>query len=345
MTSDTRLRSKQISIDQQHLPEFSFIDLFAGIGGMRLAFQRAGGSCVFSSEWDRFARLTYEANFHDVPAGDIHDVDISSIPDHQVLLAGFPCQPFSLAGVSKNNALGRKHGFEHPTQGTLFYEIVKILDQHRPQAFLLENVKNIQSHDQKRTFKEILRTLREELGYRVKTEIIDARHVVPQHRERTYIVGFKDTDIDFKFPTISLNGTRPTLKSILEEEPDPKYSLSAHLWQYLQDYAAKHKAKGNGFGFGLVDPNDLEVTTRTLSARYHKDGSEILIDTGRDIFNGGGTPRRLTPKECAKLMGFPKSFVTDEVSDTQAYRQFGNSVVVPVVEQIAKAMGNHLKPG
>lgn len=343
MTITTRPKPSLRRTDQHPLPEFRFIDLFAGIGGMRLAFERAGGSCVFSSEWDRFAQQTYQANFHELPHGDIREVEASSIPEHEVLLAGFPCQPFSLAGVTKNNALGRKHGFDHRTQGTLFFEIARILQAHRPEAFLLENVKNLQNHDRKRTFKEILRTLEDDLGYTVATKVIDAKEVVPQHRERIYLVGFRDRKTGFNFPEITLNGSRPSLKDILEKEPDPKYTLSSHLWQYLQDYSAKHKAKGNGFGFGLVDPNDPDVTTRTLSARYHKDGSEILIDTGRDIFNGGGSPRRLTPGECAALMGFPDTFKTKQVSDTQAYRQFGNSVVVPVVEHIAKSMVEHMK--
>ena len=326
-----RSRSHPKPAAQRPLPEFSFIDLFAGIGGMRLAFERARGSCVFSSEWDRFAQKTYEANHDGELHGDIREIDASDIEPHDILVAGFPCQPFSLAGVSKNNALGRRHGFEHATQGTLFFDIVRILKFHRPKAFLLENVKNLKGHDGGRTFREIIGTLERDLGYDVHPEVIDASGLVPQHRERTYLVGFREPQT-YDFPGVSLNGDRPTLRSILESEPDPKYTLSAHLWQYLQDYAAKHRAKGNGFGFGLVDPNDPDVTTRTLSARYHKDGSEILIDTG------GDRPRRLTPRECARLMGFPDTFDISAVSDTQAYRQFGNSVVVPVVERIAESI-------
>jgi DNA (cytosine-5)-methyltransferase 1 len=335
MTNSRRCNTLDRS-DQSLPPELRFIDLFAGIGGMRLAFEKAGGSCVFSSEWDKFAKQTYEANHSGELFGDIRKINAADIESHDILVAGFPCQPFSLAGVSKNNALGREHGFAHATQGTLFFDIVRILDYHKPKAFLLENVKNLRSHDGGNTFKEILRTLEEDLGYNVHSKVIDARAVVPQHRERTYIVGFREPT-RFEFPEVSLNGSRPTFRSILQSEPDPKYTLSAHLWQYLQEYAAKHKAKGNGFGFGLVDPNDPDVTTRTLSARYHKDGSEILIDTG------GDRPRRLTPRECARLMGFPESFDIRAVSDTQAYRQFGNSVVVPVVELIAESITSHLR--
>ena len=318
------------------LSEFKFIDLFAGIGGMRLGFESAGGTCVFSSEWDKFAQQTYSENFGETPHGDIREIDAKSVPDHDVLVAGFPCQPFSLAGVTKNNALGRNHGFEHATQGTLFFDIARIVEAKQPQAFLLENVKNLKSHDKGRTFEVILDTLRH-LNYEVVDTVIDARSVVPQHRERTYIVGFrKPTDVVFDFPKFTESDDRPTLASILESEPEPKYTLSCKLWKYLQGYAAKHRAMGNGFGFGIVDPNDSSITTRTLSARYHKDGSEILIDTG------GPQPRRLTPLECSRLMGFPDGFETP-VSDTQAYRQFGNSVVVPVVERIAAAIADQLR--
>lgn len=334
MTIATR-SSRDFTTTQRLLPDFTFIDLFAGIGGMRLGFESAGGSCVFSSEWDRFARQTYEANFNDVPHGDIREVTADQVPDHDVLLAGFPCQPFSLAGVSKNNALGRGHGFEHATQGTLFFDIARIIEAKRPRAFLLENVKNLRSHDEGRTFEVILNTLREQLGYTVAWKIMDAGALVPQHRERTYIVGFRD-QVGFEFPDLIPEDGRPVFGDLLESEPDPRYTLSSHLWDYLQGYAAKHRAKGNGFGFGLVDPNDREVTTRTLSARYHKDGSEILVDTG------GPTPRRLTPGECRRLMGFPDWFRIP-VSDTQAYRQFGNSVVVPVVNRIAEEIATHLR--
>jgi DNA (cytosine-5)-methyltransferase 1 len=265
-TIDSTHQSHIADDRQQYLAEFKFIDLFAGIGGIRLAFEQAGGRCVFSSEWDKFAQQTYYANFGEKPHGDIREIDARVIPDHEILVGGFPCQPFSIAGVSKHNALGREHGFSHPTQGTLFFEIVRILSEKRPQAFLLENVKNLKSHDGGRTFETIINTLREDLGYDVHHTVIDARGVVPQHRERTYIVGFREPT-PFEFPSVGLNGNRPKLASILDSEPDPKFTLSLKLWEYLQGYAAKHKAKGNGFGFGLVDPSDPDVTTRTLSAR------------------------------------------------------------------------------
>jgi DNA (cytosine-5)-methyltransferase 1 len=303
-----------------------FIDLFCGIGGFRLAFERAGGKCMFSSDWDKYSQLTYEANFGEKPHGDIHEVAVADIPKHDILCAGFPCQPFSIAGVSKKLSLGLKHGFEDKKQGNLFFEIANILEVHQPAAFVLENVKNLRSHDQGRTFDIIYNTLTEALGYTVHYKIIDAQSVVPQHRERIFLVGFKEPR-HFEFPQFPAQG--PKLSSILESHPPAKYTLTDHLWQYLQNYAKKHKAAGNGFGFGLFTGNDI---ARTLSARYYKDGSEILISQGV-----GKTPRRLTPRECAKLMGYPADMKIP-VSDTQAYRQFGNSVVVPVVERIAKAV-------
>jgi DNA (cytosine-5)-methyltransferase 1 len=307
-----------------------FIDLFCGIGGFRIAFEKVGGKCVFSSDYDKFSQQTYEANFGERPHGDIHTVKVAEIPAHDVLCGGFPCQPFSIAGVSKKNSLGRLHGFDDAKQGNLFFSIADIIDHHRPAAFVLENVKNLKSHDKGKTFEVIYRTLTEELGYTVYTKVIDARSVVPQHRERIFLVGFREWR-DFEFPKFPEEG--PKLGSILESKPDPKYTLTDHLWNYLQNYAAKHKAAGNGFGFGLVTGTD---TTRTLSARYHKDGSEILIA------QKGKNPRRLTPRECARLMGYPESYKL-VVSDTQAYRQFGNSVVVPVVEKLAKAVKEALK--
>lgn len=305
---------------------FRFIDLFCGIGGFRIAFERAGAECVFSSDYDKFSQQTYEANFGEKPHGDIHSVAVADIPSHDILCGGFPCQPFSIAGVSKKLSLGRKHGFEDERQGNLFFKIRDILAHHEPAAFVLENVKNLRSHDKGNTFKIIHRTLAEELKYDVHIATIDAKAVVPQHRERIFLVGFRKPR-NFEFPEFPSEG--PKLGTILEPNPDPKYTLTDHLWQYLQNYAAKHKAAGNGFGFGLVTESD---TTRTLSARYHKDGSEILIAQ-----HGKKNPRRLTPRECARLMGYPDSFVIP-VSDTQAYRQFGNSVVVPVVERIAPAV-------
>lgn len=311
---------EQLSTNMRNL---RFIDLFAGIGGFRLAFERIGGVCVFASEWDSYAQKTYEANHGHLPHGDITKISEDSIPDHDVLTAGFPCQPFSIAGVSKNNSLGNKHGFAHATQGTLFFDVARIIAKKQPRVFVLENVKNLLSHDQGRTFGVIRHTLEDELGYRLTTQIIDARRLVPQHRERVYMVGFRDA-IDF--PKIEIVDLCPTVQDILEPSVDDRYTLTDHLWKYLQDYAAKHKAAGNGFGYSLVKPDGI---TRTLSARYYKDGSEILVpQTGKN-------PRRLTPRECARLMGYPDTFKI-VCSDMRAYKQFGNSVVVPVITQIAQ---------
>lgn len=309
---------------QRQLSMFTFIDLFAGTGGLRLGFENIGGVCVFSSEIDRFARQTYQANFGDEPAGDITKINPSEIPRHDVLVGGFPCQPFSISGVSKYASLGRKHGFEDRTKGTLFFDIVRILQHHRPRAFLLENVKNLKSHDQGRTW-GVIKTTLEELGYTVYTRILDAKLIVPQHRERIFIVGFRDA-IHFEWPLI--HDRKPRIKDILEKTIDPKYTLTDHLWNYLQQYAKKHREKGNGFGFGLTDLNGI---SRTLSARYYKDGSEILIPQKRK------SPRRLSPRECARLMGFPDTFKIP-VSDTQAYKQFGNAVVVPLVQRVAESL-------
>lgn len=333
--------------------DFTFIDLFAGIGGIRSAFQAHGGKCVFTSEWNKYSQITYRENFkddHEI-AGDITQINEHDIPTHDVLLAGFPCQPFSIAGVSKKNALGRPHGFQCTTQGTLFYDVARIIDAKKPKAFLLENVKNLISHDKGRTFKEICRVLTEDLGYHIHHRVIDARHYVPQHRERILIVGFRDqTGFDIKALQLPDLEKAPRMNKVLHpenatevaEEPftvgpdakvNAKYVLSQRLWQYLQDYSAKHKAKGNGFGFGMVDG---EKVSRTLSARYHKDGSEVLVSRGE-----GQIPRRLTPRECARLMGFDDTFKIP-VSDTQAYRQFGNSVVVPVMQAMAGLMKPHI---
>jgi DNA (cytosine-5)-methyltransferase 1 len=307
-----------------------FIDLFCGIGGFRLAFEQLGGHCVFSSDWDRWARVTYSANFGEDPAGDIHLVPSSDIPPHDILCGGFPCQPFSLAGVSKKNSLGRSHGFDDVRQGNLFFEIARIIQHHQPAAFILENVKNLTSHDKGRTFAIIHRTLTEDLGYHVHSRIIDARHWLPQHRERIFLVGFRQPH-SYQFPNPPDH--HPTLASILDPAPPAKYTLSDKLWTYLQNYAAKHKAKGNGFGCSVFGPDGV---ARTLSARYHKDGSEILISQGPSR-----NPRRLTPRECARLMGYPDSYQIT-VSDSQAYRQFGNSVAVPVVSALAQSVLNAL---
>lgn len=308
-------------------PKFTFIDLFAGIGGIRLAYQNEGGKCLFSSEWNKFAKITYEANFGEVPFGDITIIDEKLIPDHDILLGGFPCQPFSIAGVSKKNALGRAHGFLDETQGTLFFDIARIISAKRPKAFMLENVKNLVSHDKGRTFKVIKNALKE-LNYSIHFKIMDGKYFVPQHRERIIIVGFNNDIFNmqetFSFPDPLFADFK--FKNILEPVVDKKYTLSDKLWNYLVAYSAKHKAKGNGFGFGMTD---LDGIARTLSARYYKDGSEILIP------QQDKNPRRLTPRECARLMGYPDSFIMP-VSDNQAYRQCGNSVIVPLMESVAK---------
>lgn len=308
---------------------FTFIDLFAGIGGMRLAFESAGGKCVYTSEWNKFSQKTYFDNFGENPDGDITKVDAKSIPNHDILVAGFPCQPFSIAGVSKKNSLGRATGFEDKTQGTLFFDVCRIIKAKRPKAFMLENVKNLCSHDHGNTFKVIQESL-DELGYDIFYKVLDGQLFVPQHRERILIVGFdrKRTikgNVNFEFK-ITPKEPKPVVKDILEPKPDSKYTLSDKLWTYLQNYAAKHKAAGNGFGYGIAPLNGV---ARTLSARYYKDGSEILIA------QRGKNPRRLTPRECARLMGFPDNFKIT-VSDVQAYKQFGNSVVVPLMSSVAK---------
>ena len=323
---------------------FRFIDLFAGIGGMRRPFEEIGGRCLFTSEWDRFCKETYTANFPEpadsehVFAGDIRPfaADPGRVPAHDVLLAGFPCQPFSIAGVSKKNALGQPHGFLCDTQGTLFYDLAAIVRHHRPAAFLLENVKNLERHDRGRTFATIMHVLREELGYSVTTRVLDSSPWVPQKRQRIFMAGFtRETGLDFNELAVP-QGPGPTLGAVLDEDVDPKYTLSAHLWNYLQEYKRKHRRAGNGFGYSLFGPEDV---TRTLSARYHKDGSEILVR------QEGNRPRRLTPRECARLMGFDRPGQTEfriPVSDTQAYRQFGNAVVMPVVRAVAQLMKPHI---
>ena len=318
-------------------PKFTFIDLFAGMGGFRLAMQAQGGKCVFSSEWNTYSQKTYFSNFGDMPFGDItKELTKSYIPEHfDILCAGFPCQPFSIAGVSKKKSLGRETGFKDKTQGTLFFDVADIISRHRPKAFYLENVKNLTSHDKGNTFRVIKETL-EELNYSLHYQVMDGQTYVPQHRERIMIVGFDKEryhgEEKFEFPE-QHEATR-SIKEILDPNIDPKYTLSDKLWAYLQNYAEKHRAKGNGFGYGLVDLNGI---TRTLSARYYKDGSEILIpqDNGRN-------PRRLSPRECARLMGYPDQYRIDRVSDVQAYRQCGNSVIVPLItavsEQIIKTL-------
>ncbi len=338
---------------------FTFIDLFAGIGGLRRGFEPLGGKCVYTSEWNRYCQITYAANYRvewEI-AGDITQIPAETIPEHDLLLAGFPCQPFSIAGVSKKNALHQPHGFRCEAQGTLFFDVARILEHHRPRAFLLENVKNLVNHDKGRTFQVIRRTLEDELGYQVSYRVIDARSWVPQHRERIIMVGFRERN---RFTLDNLDipdpSSGPVLASILHSEDGSevisdenrrylnqdgrvkdKYVLSTHLWNYLQEYARKHREKGNGFGYGLFGPEDV---ARTLSARYYKDGSEILIRREK------GNPRRLTPRECSRLMGFDEAdrpFVIP-VSDTQAYKQFGNAVVVPVIKAVAQHMLPWLVP-
>lgn len=349
-----RLRILPLVDNNDDNAPFRFIDLFAGIGGIRLGLEAHGGQCVFTSEWNKFAQKTYLENFPESSnhtfAGDITAVDEKDIPDHDILLAGFPCQPFSIAGVSKKNSLGRPHGFECTTQGTLFFEVARIIAEKQPKAFLLENVKNLVSHDKGNTFKVILQTLRDELGYEIHHKVIDGQHFVPQHRERILIVGFKGKT-EFSWDDLQLPEKGSVkLSTILHpqdgsEQADdpytigsraavnPKYTLTPKLWAYLQAYAEKHRKAGNGFGYGLADGNSV---SRTLSARYYKDGSEILVSQG-----GRKRPRRLTPRECARLMGFPDSFRIP-VSDTQAYRQFGNSVVMPVMQEVARIMVPHV---
>lgn len=326
---------------------FTFIDLFAGIGGIRIALEKCHGKCIFTSEIDRYCQKTYQSNFNDKHSikGDITQIHEDEIPNHDLLLAGFPCQPFSIAGVSKKKSLGYPHGFKCNTQGTLFFDIARILARKRPKAFLLENVKNLLTHNNRNTFNIIMHTLKEELGYEIHYKVINAKFFVPQNRERIIIIGFS-TSTNFSWDSLQIPQKMPKLESILHPEdgsepPDnrftygpigtvsEKYILTDKLWNYLKNYALKHRLKGNGFGYGLFGKQDI---ARTLSARYYKDGSEILINRGEK------NPRRLTPKECARLMGFPENFMLEGVSDTQLYKQFGNSVAVPVIYEVAKIM-------
>lgn len=343
---------KNARVKRRRSGSFRFIDLFAGIGGMRRAFEGAGGECVFTAEWNRFALETYVANHGaDHPIiGDITQIPAADVPDHEILVGGFPCQPFSLAGVSKKNSLGRAHGFADETQGTLFFDVARIIEAKRPKMFLLENVKNLCDHDKGRTFEVILRTLSEELGYTVSYRVLDGSAWVPQKRKRIFIVGVREGEA-FDFDDVVVPESGPLLGDILHKQGEAeedgrysasgaalaKYTLTDNLWRYLQDYAAKHAKAGNGFGFGLVGEGDV---ARTLSARYGKDGSEILVRQ-----ESGKNPRRLTPRECARLQGFDSAGdrIFIPVSDAQAYRQFGNSVVVPCVAAIAKAMAPHLE--
>lgn len=322
---------------------FTFIDLFAGIGGFRLAFQDAGGKCVFTSEWDRYAKQTYEANFGEFPYGDIRKVVKSEIPDHDVLCAGFPCQPFSLAGVSKKNSLGRKHGFEDETQGTLFFEIKEILRIKRPKAFFLENVKNLLSHDKGRTFEVIRHSLENQLGYTVSWKIIDGAKWVPQHRERLFIIGFDPLQIHIEKKKIAIPDSPaddyvyPELKTIIRNKVDG-HTLGPGTWDTLLRHKAHHAKQGNGFGYGIHHlPIKKGEVTRTISARYHKDGAEVLVEQKND------RPRRLTVKEAMLLQGYDPDKFLFPVSNTQAYKQIGNSVVVPAVHASATLIADILR--
>ena len=303
--------------------KFLIADLFAGIGGIRLPFQELGGYTVFTSEWDKFSQKTYRSNYGELPLGDITQIHEEDIPDHNILIAGFPCQPFSQAGLKK--------GFED-MRGTLFFDIARIIAAKRPDAFLLENVKQLRGHDKGRTLQKIKETLHD-LDYTVHIEVLRAGDFgVPQNRERIYIVGFNNkihSNVPFKFPSPTKEPT--SVGNILEKgEVDEKYTISDKLYEGHLRRKEMHKQKGNGFGFSLFNENS--PYTNTISARYYKDGSEILIDQGPNK-----NPRKLTPRECARLQGFPEEFVIS-VSDTQAYRQFGNSVAVPVIRAISKEM-------
>lgn len=336
---------------KNHNSTFKFIDLFAGIGGIRMPFQQRGGECVFSSEWDKFSQKTYAANYGEIPSGDITQVRVTDIPDHDVLLGGFPCQAFSQAGL--------KRGF-FDSRGTMFFEIQKILAEKRPKVFVLENVKQLRGHDKGRTLKciqdilegnaeqdipndvpmsdEARSALSHQLNYTVDVQVLRAADFgVPQHRERVFIIGFDrdyfgDVDINEIFDWPIPPKTKTRLGDILENSStlDGKYTLSEKLWAGHIRRKAEHKLKGNGFGYSLFNA-DSEYTS-TISARYYKDGSEILIDQS-DI---GKRPRKLTPRECARLQGFPENFIVDAVSNCQAYKQFGNSVCVPVIDAVAE---------
>lgn len=301
--------------------KFTFIDLFAGIGGIRIPFQKLGGVCVFTSEWDKHSQITYKANFGETPKGDITKIKENEIPPHNVLLAGFPCQPFSNAGLKK--------GFDD-IRGTLFFDIARIVKFHQPELLLLENVKGFKIHEKGKTFQTVKSKL-EDMGYEVFAEVLNARDFgVPQNRERIYIVAInkkKIKNIKFKHPTPPKKPVK--LGDILEKKVDPKYTISDKLWAGHQRRKVEHRKKGNGFGYSLF--NAKSPYTSTISARYYKDGSEILIEQKNK------NPRKLTPREASRLQGFPNTFVIP-VSDNQAYKQFGNSVAVPVIEAVARSM-------
>ena len=313
---------KQLTLPLQ--TSYRAIDLFAGIGGIRLGFQQAFGNqieFVFASEIDKYARVTYENNFGDIPHGDITKIDPQDIPAFDILLAGFPCQPFSHAGLKK--------GFDD-IRGTLFFDIAKIVEFHHPKVVFLENVKGFKNHDKGNTF-AVVRRILNNLGYKVFAEVLNAKDFgVPQNRERIYIVAFLDND-NFTFPTPPKHTIK--LGDILDKNIDKKYTISDKLWAGHQRRKLEHIEKGNGFGYSLFDENSKY--TSTISARYYKDGSEILIA------QENSNPRKITPREAARLQGFSEEF-SIVVSDNQAYRQFGNSVAVPVVKSVAECIYNFL---
>ena len=314
------------SNNNQTEASYKFIDLFAGIGGIRLGFEQVfkeKSSFIFASEIDKFAQTTYANNYGHLPSGDITQIQPNEIPQFDILLAGFPCQPFSNAGLKK--------GFED-TRGTLFFDIAKIINHHKPKVVFLENVKGFRNHDKGNTFKVIRETLEAE-GYKVFAEVLNAKHFgVPQNRERIYIIGFLDHDIDFEFPKPLDQSVK--VGDILDKKVDDKYTISDKLWAGHQRRKLAHKAKGNGFGYSMFT-HESEYTS-TISARYYKDGSEILIK------QKSKNPRKLSPREAGRLQGFPNDFKI-VVSDVQAYKQFGNSVAVPVIEAIAKEIYTFLK--
>lgn len=344
-TKDSGYRFSMLPLNWTDFPypppaswKFTFIDLFAGIGGFRQAFQDTGGKCVFSCEWDKFAKQTYQKNYGETPYGDIRKIPKELIPDHDILCAGFPCQPFSLAGVSKKNSLGQKHGFEDKTQGTLFFEIKEILRIKRPKAFILENVKNLLSHDKGKTFETIRYALEDILGYIVKWKVVDGGNWVPQHRERIFLIGYDPMQIHINKNEIRIPDKPdkeykyPKLSTLIKKKLDG-YTIGPGTWETLKRHKAHHASNGNGFGYSLHKLNISDnAVTRTISARYHKDGAEILIEQEND------RPRRLSVEEAMQLQGFnPERFVFP-VSKTQAYRQIGNSVVVPAVRSSAMEM-------
>ena len=328
--------------------QITFVDLFAGIGGFRCALQFKGARCILSNEIDKYSLKTYSSWYgnEQLNSSDIRSINISKdIPNHDILCAGFPCQPFSLAGVSKKNSLGKSHGLNDQKSGDLFFKILEIVSKKRPKVIFLENVKNLKSHDKGRTW-ELLKKLLDQSGYNVFSKIIDAQYCVPQHRERFFIVCFRKDKFSnkkqFNFFNI-INKKQPKLYSILNTNPSKNFMITKNLWSYLQDYAHKHKLKGNGFSYGLHEKNQI---ARTLSARYYKDGAEILINEKKWT-----CPRKLSPNEAKKLMGFNNKYARFfghkkgfpiVVSNSQAYKQFGNAVVPQVIEDIYESILNYI---